>query len=47
MCEEVVEVDPWFLVFVPDHLKGQEMCNETVRRDPDTLRYLSDCLKTQ
>ena len=32
---------------VPDHLKTQEICSETVRREPYTLRYAADHLKTQ
>ena len=27
ICIEGVEVDPWQLDDVPDHFKGQEMCN--------------------
>ena len=35
------------LLFVPDHFKTQDVCNEVVRREPYNLRYAPDHLKTQ
>ena len=34
-------------VYVPNHLKTQEMCIEEVRIEPFSLVYVPDHLKTQ
>ena len=47
MCIERVEVDPWQLRDVPDHFKGQEMWDKTVREEPSCLQYVPDWFVTQ
>ena len=37
----------WFLRFVPDQFKTQEICNRAVQSDPWVLRYVPDQFKTQ
>ena len=39
--------NPWALKYVPDRLKTQEMCNETVEENPWQLGYVPDHLKTR
>ena len=34
MCDEAVRIQLSLLEFVTDHLKNQEMCNETMHIDP-------------
>ena len=46
MCNEPVRIEPILLVFVPDHLKTQEMRNEAVRNG-SWLSFVPDQYKTQ
>ena len=46
MCNEAVRIVPGLLVFVPDHFKNQEMCNEAVRNWP-WPSFLPEHLRTQ
>ena len=36
-----------WIVTIPDHLKTQEMCNETVHLNPLSLKYVPDHFKIQ
>ena len=45
-CIKAVEVDPWQLDSVPDHLKT-EMCIKAVEKNPRMRKYLPDSFKTQ
>ena len=47
MCGAAVREDPWYLKFVPDHFKTQEMFKKTVEVDPSSLELVLDHLKTQ
>ena len=40
MCDATVEVDPWQLYDVPDHLKTQELCIKAIELDPFSLQYV-------
>ena len=42
MCDEVVDIEPWSLKYVPDHLKIQRTCDKAVRKDVLSLQYVSD-----
>ena len=37
MCSEAVHIEPRSLVFVPDHFKRQEMCDDVVWRELYTV----------
>ena len=41
------ETIPRWIIEIPDHLKTQEMCIETVRMEPRSLACAPDCFKTQ
>ena len=46
--EELVRIDTLnYVIFTPDHLKTQEMCNEAVSIEPLSLVYVPDYFKTQ
>ena len=47
MCEKAFEEEPWYLEYVCDRLKTQEMCNEAVSHNPFTLRFIPDWLITK
>ena len=46
MCNEVVRIEPILLVYVPDHLKTQEVCKEAVSNG-SRLSFVPDQYKTQ
>ena len=35
------------LLFVPDHLQKQQICDNVVRGDPSSLQYVPDLLVTK
>ena len=39
MC---IEVDPWQLHDVPDYFKTKEMCDQAVKHDSYSLRFVPD-----
>ena len=46
--EELVRIDTLnYVIFTPDHLKTQEMCNEAVSIEPLSLVYVPDYFETQ
>ena len=45
MCDVAVCVELDSLEFVPDCFKTQKICNEAVRRKPETLGFVPDHLK--
>ena len=47
MCNKAVEVGPWQLKDVPDHLKTQRMCEKAVEEDPCSLQFALDWFVTQ
>ena len=47
ICNNAIEVDPWFLPNVPDHLKTLEVYNKVVEEDLCTLKFVPDPLKIQ
>ena len=47
MCNEVVQMEPYFLAYVPNHFKMQEMCNKAMCMEPLLLKYVPDHLKIQ
>ena len=47
MCIKAVEVDPWQLKDVPDHLKTQEICDNAVKDYLFSLRLVPNWLVTQ
>ena len=47
MCIKAVEVDPWQLDDVPNHLKTQRMCDKTVEEEPSCLQFVPDSFVTQ
>ena len=38
---------PGWIITIPDHLKTQEMCDETVRMEPRSLTYVPNRFKTE
>ena len=47
MCIEAVEVDPWQLDDIPNHLKTLEMCDAAVRKDSFSSVCVPDWFVTQ
>ena len=47
MCEGAVEENPWYLEYILDHFKVQEMCEKVVVNDPQDLKYVPDWFVTQ
>ena len=47
MCFKAVEVDPWHLHHVPNHLKTQEMWVKAVKDNLSSLWYVSTWFVTQ
>ena len=47
MYTRVVEKDPRWLYYVPDHFKTQKMCHDVVCSDPYSLPFIPDNLKMQ
>ena len=47
MCIEAVEVDPWQLDDIPNHLKTIEMCDAAVRKDSFSSVCVPDWFVTQ
>ena len=45
-CDKAVPTTPEVSFYIPGRFKTQEMCNKAVRREPYTLRLVSDHLKT-
>ena len=43
----LLEIIPVWEREIPDNLKTQEMCNKTMRIEPYSLAFVSDCFKTQ
>ena len=47
MCNESVEIDPYAVRLLPDHLKTQEMCDKAVRDYLFSLQFVPDQFVTQ
>ena len=43
----VLEIIPVWIREIPDNLKTQKMCNETMRIKSYSLAFVPDCFKTQ
>ena len=47
MCDIAVCMELYSLEFVPDRFKTQKICNEAVRRKPETLGFVPDILRPE
>ena len=46
MCDDAVQRSPFYLEYVSNHLRTQEMREEVVDIEPWSLKYVPDHLKT-
>ena len=46
MCNETLHIEARLLAYIPDHFKTQEVYDKAVARNPYTLRFIPDHLKT-
>ena len=44
---DFIEIIRRLIIYVPDHVKTQEMCNDSVRIKPLSLAHVPDRFKTQ